>query len=315
MRFDKVCTQRGHTHRQDNVESRLLPSIADLFVGAEESDAGLKSKSILLPRLNSASRPNPTGIAKSKVDGLHTTGIANSAVDALHTKRSRESCALLCHTEDGSDTGYENNRLPSLVPYNQAEGNDCANPAASSPLPSSPDEEAEDLRAARAAFSKLIFTRQPTTPRGFVCCLLCRKDCWAPNGRYHVDTCTAVLDARQAGQGFVGDMNIPMPPEAAFSRPAKPSRRPGKIPGFVVADAAPGKGYVECLVCSRLVWAPNSGRHRIQCKMNFEAARVAQRNDARTNGNKTNSERTPPSTDPRSGLTAIDLLCYESLSE
>lgn len=298
MRVDKVRTQRGTGFLRESAASQLLPSITDLFGDAGESD-GSGSKSVSLSGLHGDSKPEFVDTEKPKRDGLHG-------------KRSREPCTFHSQRLDGSDTESGENRSPALLALRHDAGTDPAHPAASSPLPSSLDEEVEDLQAARAAFSKRIFFREPTTPRGFVSCLLCRKHCWAPNGRYHVDTCTAVLDARRARREFVGDMHIPLPPEAAFTRSATPSRRPGKIPGFVVADAAPGKGYVECLVCSQLVWAPNSARHRLNCKMNIAEGRLARENGAHAKESNSNSKWTSPSTDTGS---VPDLFCYETLSD
>lgn len=291
---DMMSRQKGDLSRRESPSSQLLPSIADLFDSAGENDE-LHNTNNLLSRLDRDFRPC-------------SIGITNPRREAFRRKIPSEPCVSLPQAQCASDSGSEE--------CHHDDGKDLAHPGTSSPLPpSSLDEEAEDLRAARAEFCKRIFFRQPTTPRGFVSCLLCRKDCWAPNGRYHVDTCTAVLNARRARQVFVGETNIPMPPKAAFSRPANPSRRPGKIPGFVVADAAPGKGYVECLVCSRLVWAPNSARHRIQCKMTFDEAPAGSRNEAGGNVNLTDSKWTLPLIDAASVPSVMDLLCYESLSD
>lgn len=189
-------------------------------------------------------------------------------------------------------------------------------PAASSPLPASPDEEVEELRAARAEFMRRIFERTSETPRGFVSCKLCRADCWAPNGRYHVDSCSSVLEARRKGRGVVGEGHVPLPPEAAFTRPPVAVRKPGKIPGFVVADGANGKGYVECLVCKCLVWAPNSVRHRAGCA--YLRGEDGEKDERETEGRSV-GEGSPEGeggADGRSPASGeLNLFCDESLSE
>lgn len=65
----------------------------------------------------------------------------------------------------------------------------------------------------------------------------------------------------------------------------------GKVPGFIVinplqeldfghsnlpdapnstSDLPPRKGYVACVMCKTMVWAPNSARHRQQCPVRHD---------------------------------------------
>lgn len=143
------------------------------------------------------------------------------------------------------------------------------------------------LRQERRKLLKHMFHRTELTEKGCLQCRLCQDMLWAPNARYHLDSCEKLVQERKQairnGHTLKSICGVTISDEQVFSKPATPSCRAAKVEGFVMSPAGAAtshdndgaatkitKGYVRCLVCEQEVWAPNSSRHRSRCILREE---------------------------------------------
>lgn len=112
--------------------------------------------------------------------------------------------------------------------------------------------------------------------------------CFASTGRYHIEKCRKILDARKTarlGGSQQTTINGRKIDDDIFKKIKPPIPRPAKIRGFVVSSSvtlsdpfsAPTledvdkgvrtgrKGYVRCLYCNAEVFAPNASYHASTC--------------------------------------------------
>eukprot|EP00871_Galdieria_phlegrea_P001644 jgi/Galph1/2480/GphlegSOOS_G1168.1 len=131
----------------------------------------------------------------------------------------------------------------------------------------------------RSAFKKRFREMFRTSKhRGFICCVYCGAECWAPNGRYHFNSCK-VYNARE-GKTSLEDDSASHVKENAYHSDKSCSEIVGntvskkftrlrhwsdaaRVDGFKKTMDRPG--YVVCLQCGEHVWAPNSRRHAAAC--------------------------------------------------
>ncbi|KAK4527230.1 hypothetical protein GAYE_SCF37G5152 [Galdieria yellowstonensis] len=132
--------------------------------------------------------------------------------------------------------------------------------------------------------------------RGFICCVYCGTECWAPNGRYHFNSCKIYnasrvdeMSKRRDGSDSSGNMRSSTH-HSDTSRwdsqhvSVKRSRfrhwsEAARVEGFKKTLDRPG--YVVCLQCGEHVWAPNSRRHASVCFLTNETQTVSKRSRRR----------------------------------
>ncbi|EME28672.1 hypothetical protein Gasu2_48720 [Galdieria sulphuraria] len=131
--------------------------------------------------------------------------------------------------------------------------------------------------------------------RGFICCVYCGAECWAPNGRYHFNSCK-VYNGRIRDETVGRDMTNTLSHVNSTTHHSDTSRcdsqqaslkksrfrhwsEAARVEGFKKTLDRPG--YVVCLKCGEHVWAPNSRRHASMCFLTNETQPVLKRSRRR----------------------------------
>lgn len=159
--------------------------------------------------------------------------------------------------------------------------------------PPSDSDASSTITTARRDF--VIAITRPSTKRGYLECRLCDGEVWGPNGRYHLDKCPVLLEARDTARKHgvrlttVGGFTVH--PDV-FRSSRRPEPKPAKIPGFVMSHSVSvnnpnqalteeeldagmqrgRKGYVRCLRCNSEVFAPNARNHASHCRRRSNGA-------------------------------------------
>ncbi|GJQ13125.1 hypothetical protein GpartN1_g4916.t1 [Galdieria partita] len=124
--------------------------------------------------------------------------------------------------------------------------------------------------------------------RGFICCVYCGAECWAPNGRYHFNSCKVYNSNRESVTRDLTPISTTHHSDTSrFDSQHSSLKRSrfrhwseaARVEGFKKTLDRPG--YVICLECGEHVWAPNSRRHASMCFLTGEMQQVSKRSRRR----------------------------------
>lgn len=164
-----------------------------------------------------------------------------------------------------------------------------------STLPSHQEQTSVELSAqkqqivnARREFASAIM--KPSPKSGYLKCRLCDSEVWGPNGRYHLDKCNVLKEAKYMTKlhnvRLTSIAGINIHSDTILFKSTKKQRppKPPKIPGFVIDSDEDDeaniilddkervvkrkKGYLRCIKCNNQVYAPNARYHAHHCARN-----------------------------------------------